>query len=60
VRSCVTLARCALQQLRDERNLNTMAAREKQLELEQPPVFASNAKNAESNWLADLTVRVHA
>jgi hypothetical protein len=56
----VTLARCALQQLRDERNLNTMAAREKQLELEQPPVFASNAKNAESNWLADLTVRVHA
>jgi hypothetical protein len=43
--------------LRDERNLNTIAAREKQLELEQPPVFASNAQNAESNWLAELTVR---
>jgi hypothetical protein len=45
----------ATAQLRDERQLNTMAQREKILEMEQPPQFQSNANEAEGKWLDELT-----
>jgi ankyrin repeat protein len=45
----------AVQELRTERALHTMAAKERAAQLDQPPSFASNAANAEGEWLQQLT-----
>ena len=45
----------AVQKLRTERTLQTMAAKEQQASLEQPPDFASNAAGAEGEWLNQVS-----